>query len=104
MSIGQLAPDLNEPSGMKRILKLIDDKFEAVLIVIGFLIFTLLINAQVINRYVLSFVEIGNITTWTEEMARYIFIFISYLGASLAIKQQANIKIDAIINNTPATI
>ena len=103
MSIGQLAPDLNEPSGMKRILKLIDDKFEAVLIVIGFLIFTLLINAQVINRYVLSFVEIGNITTWTEEMARYIFIFISYLGASLAIKQQANIKIDAIINKLPVS-
>lgn len=102
MSTNQLATtNISKPTGMRRILHLINDKFEEVFIVAGFLIFTLLINSQVINRYVLSFVEIGNITTWTEEVARYIFIFIAYMGAALAIKKNDNIKVDALINKVP---
>ncbi|SMB92447.1 C4-dicarboxylate transporter, DctM subunit [Desulfonispora thiosulfatigenes DSM 11270] len=100
----QVVSNINKPSILKRIIRFLDEKFEEYAIVIGFVIFTLLINMQVLNRYVLSFVEIANITTWTEEVARYIFIFIAYFGAALAIKKNENIRVDALINKVPKPI
>ncbi|ARK29777.1 TRAP transporter large permease [Halalkalibacter krulwichiae] len=86
-----------KPSRFKKVIQLIDHHFEEVFIVLGFLTFILFINAQVLNRYLLPFLEIGNITTWTEEVSRYIFIWISYLGASLAIKRRESIQVNFFI-------
>ncbi|WP_231514862.1 TRAP transporter large permease [Oceanobacillus salinisoli] len=88
----------------KKTWRQIDLRFEEVLIVVGFAIFILLINLQVINRYVLPFIEIGNITTWTEEISRYIFIFVSFLGASLAIKKRENIRVNILVDRFPEHI
>ncbi|KJS86611.1 MAG: C4-dicarboxylate ABC transporter substrate-binding protein [Peptococcaceae bacterium BICA1-8] len=85
----------------KSFFAVLNDRFEQYAIVFGFLVFTVLINLQVVNRYMLSFVEIANITTWTEEAARYFFIYISYIGAALAIKQRSNISIDAVTRLLP---
>ncbi|MGM8213071.1 TRAP transporter large permease [Virgibacillus sp. W0430] len=87
-----------------RIIKVIDHRFEEVFIVLGFLAFIILINLQVINRYVLPFIDIPNLTTWTEEAARYIFIYISYLGASLAIKKRESIQVDVLLSKLPKNI
>jgi C4-dicarboxylate transporter DctM subunit len=87
-----------------KVLSLLDEKLEETAIVAGFLFFTLLITLQVINRYLLSFVEIANITTWSEELARYIFVWISYFGAALAIKRRLNISVDAVTKGLPETL
>lgn len=79
-----------------------DQRFEEVLIVLGFLTFIILINLQVINRYILPFIEFANITTWTEEVSRYIFIFVSFLGASLAIKKRDSIQVTALVDRFPS--
>ena len=101
----ELRPKANPSSNViVRTLKFLDRRFEEIFIVLGFIVFILLINAQVINRYILPFIEIGNITTWTEEVSRYIFIWISYLGASLAIKKREAIQIDALTRKLPANI
>jgi|GEM_PF-5490840 len=60
-----------------KVLRLLERRFEEYVVVVGFLFFTLLITLQVVNRYVLSFIEIGNISTWSEELARYTFIWIA---------------------------
>lgn len=93
--------DLKLTKPKKPLLSKLNDNFEQYAIVVGFLIFTILINLQVINRYLLSFVEIANITTWTEEVARFTFIYISYIGAAYAIKQRSNICIDAVTRLLP---
>ncbi|MFZ5945697.1 MAG: TRAP transporter large permease subunit [Bacillota bacterium] len=95
-----LALETKKPS----LLSKINNKFEEYAIVFGFLVFTILINLQVVNRYMLSFVEIANITTWTEEVARYFFIYISYIGAALAIKKRSNISVDALTRLLPDNI
>lgn len=84
-----------------RFISRLNDKCEEYAIVAGFLIFTILINLQVANRYLLSFIEIPNITTWTEEAARYFFIYISYIGAALAIKRRSNIRVDVFTRLLP---
>ncbi|MGJ9457763.1 TRAP transporter large permease [Oceanobacillus sp. CF4.6] len=94
-------PPSENRSTLKRIWGFIDHRLEEILVVVGFAIFILLINLQVINRYVLTFIEIGNITTWTEEIARYIFIFVSFLGASLAIKKRESIRVNLVVDRFP---
>ncbi len=37
--------------------------------------------------------------SWTEELARYIFIWVSYLAVSLAIKSRTNIRVDIVHNS-----
>lgn len=89
--------ELNDFRGFRKFLDIIDRRFEEVLVVAGFLLFILLINAQVINRYLLPFIDVGNITTWTEELSRYIFVFVSFLGASLAIRKRESIEVTFIV-------
>lgn len=79
----------------------LDRRFEEVFIVVGFALFILLINFQVINRYLLPFIEVANITTWTEEMSRYLFILVSFLGASLAIRQGESIRVNVLFDKLP---
>lgn len=45
--------------------------------------------AAVIARYVLN-----DSLTWSEELTRYMFIWIVYLGAAVAVRQRAHIAID----------
>ncbi|GGK08375.1 C4-dicarboxylate ABC transporter substrate-binding protein [Lentibacillus kapialis] len=86
------------PQSRNKYLDILDRRFEEVLIVFGFAVFILMINAQVTNRYVLSFIEIANITTWTEELSRYFFIFASFLGASLAIRKGDSIRVNVLFD------
>ncbi len=101
---GNIPNPLSNTNGIKKVVRFIDQRFEEMLIVAGFIIFIILINFQVINRYLLPFVEIANITTWTEEISRYIFIAVSFLGASLAIKKRESIQVNALVKRFPVSI
>ncbi|WP_419892986.1 TRAP transporter large permease subunit [Oceanobacillus kimchii] len=97
-------PGNDKKKGHPSFFRWMDYRLEEVLIVLGFLIFTILINLQVLNRYVLPFVEVANITTWTEEFARYTFIFVSFLGASLAIKKGESIQVNVLLDRFPVNL
>ncbi|MCQ4636967.1 TRAP transporter small permease [Anaerovorax odorimutans] len=72
-------------------LKLGYDKFEEG-VVIGFLcITTLLIFYQVVMRYVFN-----NSPAWSEEIARFMFVWESWLGVSLTQKYGKHIKIEML--------
>lgn len=77
---------------MKKITK-IYDSLEAFVLVLALAFSTLLIFVQVIFRYVLN-----DSITWSEELARYIFIWMIWLGTSISMKQKEHIRMDMLMN------
>ena len=71
-----------------KILKLIDDSFEKVLCAILFTAMVLCIVWQLIMRWT------GGNLSWTEEAARYIFIWLAWIGMSEAVRQRKHIKVE----------
>lgn len=69
------------------------DKFEEALLA-GTLGFTVvLIFAQVIARYVFN-----HSISWSEELARYLFVWMIWLGTSMATRTNSHITVDVIPN------
>ncbi len=56
-----------------------------------FIVFS--IGIEVIRRFVFSFSSI-----WGEEMARYIFIYLVWFGAAIAVKNKNHIRIDVLVS------
>lgn len=95
-AIDPIAP-IVENSGLKKWLRFIDNNFEKPFLVFGMMAIILIISYQTFYRYVLTdlFSTSGG-ASWTEETARFIFIWISYLAVPVAIKQRNNIRVDLI--------
>ena len=55
-----------------------------------------LLFIQVVARYLMS-----SPPEWTEEMARIVFVYVTYIGAAVAIARQAHLKIDLLPNAFP---
>lgn len=75
-----------------KILKWLDDNIELYLCVFLMSFMTLLIFVQVVMRYVFN-----NSLSWSEELARYVFIWLIYIGISYGCKLRKHIKIDAAL-------
>jgi TRAP-type transport system small permease protein len=56
----------------------------------------IIICVAVFTRYILSFVP-----SWSEEVPRYLLVWISYLGAALAVKYKEHISLDFFFNLMP---
>ncbi|GIO28112.1 TRAP transporter small permease [Ornithinibacillus bavariensis] len=57
----------------------------------------LAITAQVISRYIF-----GSPFTWTEELGRYTFIWMSILGMAVGVKTLGHIALDILLKSVPA--
>jgi TRAP-type C4-dicarboxylate transport system permease small subunit len=84
---------------LKKILKWLDDNIELYLCVFLMSAMTLLIFVQVVMRYVFN-----NSLSWSEELARYIFIWLIYIGISYGCKLRKHIKIDAALYLFPKKV
>lgn len=84
---------------MKNILHWLDEYLEISICVVLMSIMTLVIFAQVVFRYALN-----NSLSWSEELARFIFIWLIYLGVSYGCKQMKHLKIDAALYLFPKKI
>lgn len=80
-------------------LKFLDKHLEESLLVILLSMMSLLIGAQVFMRYVMH-----DSLTWSEELARYCFIWATYLGVSCAVKHKAHICVEALTVKLPLTL
>jgi TRAP-type C4-dicarboxylate transport system permease small subunit len=69
-------------------LKLLDKYFEEVSCVLIFMTMTALTFFQVLSRFVLNYS-----LSWSEELARYCFVWLVYLAASMAIKHRKHIRV-----------
>ena len=84
------------------VLHWLDENFEKMFLVTGLLSITLFITWQVIYRYIITqFIERAGAAVWTEELSRYIFIWISYLALSVAIKKLSSIRVDMLYDHLP---
>ena len=81
---------------MKRaflLINLINDKFEEFLLVSSLFFSVMLIFAQVVMRYIFR-----NSISWSEEMARYLFVWQAWIAASFATKHSRHINLDIVVN------
>ncbi|ABO51260.1 TRAP dicarboxylate transporter, DctM subunit [Desulforamulus reducens MI-1] len=86
----------------KSLLRWLDDNLEKPILFIGMLSIILIITYQTAYRYIITHMYEGSgAATWTEELARYIFIWISYLAIPLAVKTRNNIRVDIIYDRLP---
>jgi len=85
-----------EATIVNKTIKWLDEYLEISICVALMSIMTLLIFVQVIMRYVFS-----SSLSWSEELARYLFIWLIYLGISYGCKIRKHIKIDAALGLFP---
>lgn len=78
---------------MKKILQAIDKNGERYLLLPLYAMIVSTIFLEVVRRSVFAYSSI-----WAEEIARYAFIYVAYIGASAAIKERAHIRIDLILH------
>lgn len=74
-----------------RLLKWLDDKFEETFLIVIIAASVVIIFTQVVMRYVFN-----NSLSWSEELARYLFLYQIWVGASFAVKKSAHLRIEII--------
>ncbi|TQM13382.1 TRAP-type C4-dicarboxylate transport system permease small subunit [Pseudonocardia kunmingensis] len=57
------------------------------------------IAVQVFSRYVL-----GSPVPWTEELARYLLVYLTFVGCALAIHEHAHLRIDVLLVRFPVQL
>ncbi|NLY26503.1 MAG: TRAP transporter small permease [Alcaligenaceae bacterium] len=73
-------------------LKFLDENFEEMLLVFLLSLMSLLIGVQVFMRYVMN-----DSLTWSEELARYCFIWATYIGVACGVKRKGHIAVEALV-------
>lgn len=74
-------------------LQQLDKNAERWLLLVFYVLIVMTIGVEVIRRFILSYSS-----TWGEEVARYSFIYLAWIGASSAVKERAHIRIDVILS------
>ncbi len=69
------------------------NNFEEYFVVWSLAAMTIIVFIQVVMRYVFS-----NSLSWSEEMARFIFLWLSWIGASYAVKESAHFRVEMFAN------
>ena len=82
-----------------KFLRLLNDKLEMSICIVLMSGMAILLAIQVFMRYVMS-----ASLSWSEELARYMFIWLIYLGISYGAKIMKHIKIDASLGLFPVRI
>ncbi len=80
-------------------IKILFDKIEKVIMIALSIMFLVMVGAiflQVVMRYVFN-----NANAWSEELARYTFVWLTLLGASVAVRKTSHMKVDYFINLMP---
>ena len=87
---------------MRRSIQKVDkclSMIENAVIILGLSAMFLILLAQVIMRYVFS-----RPLTWSEEAARFIFVYVSFIGISYAYRQKGHIRMEVVVNLFPQAV
>lgn len=77
-------------------LRLIDRNAERWLLLIFYVMLVITMAIEVLRREIFSYSSI-----WGEEIVRYSFIYLAWIGAAAAVKERAHIRIDVIMHYVP---
>ncbi|MBR1634429.1 MAG: TRAP transporter small permease [Lachnospiraceae bacterium] len=81
---------------MKRVLHYLDENLEEMLMILLLVAMTCIMGIQIFSRYVLRMS-----LSWSEEVARYLFIWSAFMSVSLCTRKCISIKIDQFIKFFP---
>ncbi|MFN8723452.1 MAG: TRAP transporter small permease [Rhodospirillales bacterium] len=89
---------------MRLILRMIDRMNAALAIVVGVLlmIITAAVFGQVMVRFVLTAAGINISAPWTEELARYLLIWVVFLGAAVGCRKAQLIALEFVVQALPS--
>ena len=79
-----------------KLLKLLDEYLEMSICVVLISAISIILGLQVFMRYVMQ-----NSLSWSEELSRYLFVWLIYIGISYGAKIMRHIKIDASLYMFP---
>jgi TRAP-type C4-dicarboxylate transport system permease small subunit len=65
-------------------------------VISAFLVFVALTFGQVVLRY-----GFGRPLTWSEEVSRYLFVWVVFVGSGVAARYQGHIALDFLVNRFP---
>lgn len=77
-------------------LKRLHQNAERWLLLIFYALIITTVAQEVIRRFILNYSS-----NWAEEVARYSFIYLAWIGAAVAVRDRSHIRIDAIIEFIP---
>ena len=80
----------------RALIRAIDRNGERYLLLVFYTLVVVVIGVEVIRRFVLSFSSL-----WGEEIARFAFIYLTWIGASAGVKNRSHIRIDVIYSWVP---
>lgn len=78
---------------------LIDRNAERWALLVFYTMLVVTMAVEVIRREVFAYSSI-----WGEEMVRYSFIYLAWIGAAAAVRERAHIRIDVIFNYVPPQV
>lgn len=84
---------LTEKKGIFEMLDLYTEKFENVVMGIGLLAISAIVFANVIARYFFHFS-----LEWSEEVSRYIVVWVTFFGISSCARYDAHVSVDLVPN------
>ena len=82
-----------------KVIRWLDNNVEKVICVTLLALMSIIIVVQVFFRYVLQ-----NSLQWSEEIARYMFIWLIYIGISYGVKSDKHIAVDAVYSFLPKKV
>jgi len=75
---------------------LLDENGERYAMLVFYVLCCFVIVQEVLRRFVLNYSS-----AWAEEIARYAFIYLGYVGTAYAVKERAHIRFDILIGRVP---
>src|SRR3546814_16574033 len=81
---------------MREVLSWLDENAERWMLLFLYSFIVLVIAIEVLRRFVLMYSSV-----WGEEAARYAFIYLVWIGAAVAVRDRAHIRIDVITHLLP---
>lgn len=79
-----------------KVLRVLNNKLEEVFLVILMALAVITVSAQIVTRFILKAP-----LPWSEELARYMFIWLVWVGAAFATKERKHIRIDVVVSRLP---
>jgi len=76
-----------------RIIKFLDNYVESTILIITLLLMSVFVGLQVFMRYAMQ-----ASLSWSEEISRYLFIYLINIGISYGVKQDRHVSINAFVN------
>ena len=80
-------------------LKKFFDNFEEIVVVPPVAVMSAVIIVQVFFRYVLK-----ESLSWSEELARYIMVWVTFVGASIGVKRGAHVGVEMLVTALPKNV